>query len=179
MKAWKPLSSRVNFANPQKFYAGSVLFRDAAFCPTRLFYLLPRFTFREYPCFQHFASPSSSTKKKGDCFVVHKREEWHRDMYRLINNEEKVGSALRNKESLCWTWISISVLPVVSLVQKETCKFFLVNSLNFSMLFPHRVHYEEHLQARLFAVWKENTKKAVVAHNMTSWVKNYFKQCIT
>ena len=36
------------------------------------------------------------------------------------------------------------------------------------MLFFDRVHYEEHLQARLFAVWKENTQRAVAAHNLTS-----------
>lgn len=31
-----------------------------------------------------------------------------------------------------------------------------------------RVHYEEHLQARIFAFWKVNTHKALVARNLTS-----------
>ncbi|PFX20450.1 Cyclin-dependent kinase 11B [Stylophora pistillata] len=32
----------------------------------------------------------------------------------------------------------------------------------------YKVHYEEHLQARLFTVWKENTRKAVVADSLKS-----------
>ena len=44
----------------------------------------------------------------------------------------------------------------------------LMKSFIVDILFVERVHYEEHLQARMFAVWKENTKKAVVAHSVAS-----------